>query len=357
MGQPIRIPPSGDFIEGGDTEAILIWDPALHQWVLGPVPTGGGLPLSTTWFVDPATATDPGEADGSIVKPFASLQAAFDAFALQSDVTQMTFACCAGDLGALLVTEDQLATRTLAIVGPANMNTNTAPSASCSVAVLASSDAAQLALENLYVSNVTASGGGSGCGIYATNCYIVDGDVSGWANFNAQGCFFVMGSTFNGPGNAMVLRECDWGGAQTFLIGSSTSWQWDDYTERAFFRAGMHLAPGQPNQLINFGADSDCFQSDDADTTITTTTRLVVAAETITADRTITVTGNETNMIGVVLDLYTQTDWDVVVFDGAGLATLYTHAAGSPGVRLSLFSTAPADATMKVQMLQRLDGA
>jgi len=316
---------------------------------------GGGsiTRLTTMWFIDPAS-TVPGPADGSIAKPYTSAQAAFAAF-LTSALTNVAFVCAPGDLGILTIGDTELASKQLAIVGPANNNSNTAPAVSIEIQAGAN-DAAQLVCENLYISFVQTSGGGAGSGVYFTNCYLVDGSCGGWANMSAQNCFFVMGSSFGGPDASLVLQNCSFGGASRIQVGSSTSWAWDDFTERSYFRAGCFLFPGSPNLLTNYGSLPDAYQVPNADEVLTASGRRIVGPNTITADRNLDLTGSESARRFWQVDVYSQT-FDYTIRDATSTVILYVYTAGGAAVRLFFGQQTEGDATVSFQYSELLQGA
>jgi hypothetical protein len=71
----LRVPPSGDFIEGDADGQTLIWNNTLKRWEPGT--SGGAVPVLPNWlFVDgDSTAPSP---TGSIAAPFTTIQAALD---------------------------------------------------------------------------------------------------------------------------------------------------------------------------------------------------------------------------------------------------------------------------------------
>lgn len=355
MGDPIRIAPSGNFVTGGDAPAILVWDPTNQVWVLEAVPSGGGPPLFAQWYVDPQTTLPSEDADGSIGKPFATLQDAYIAFR-DSTLTAITLVVAPGNAGPFFAAEGECIGKTIAIVGPAPANGTADPANLAQMQLqLQAQEDCRVTVANMHIANVLTAGPSLVSVINLVGCYIVDGDFSGWPSLYAQECTWGFATTAQGPGNDMTLLRCDFGAARNFVIGSSVSWTWDDYTERSFFRAGCKVLG--PNLLTNVGANSDAFAQGNVSESINATTRRILAANLITTDRTVSLEADELGAKFFLFDLYTQPSFDFTILNGADASTIYTHAAGAAPIRLMFGNITPASPNVTLLWGQLLDGA
>lgn len=320
--------------------------------LLGASSPGGSLArFSSRWFVDPASSFG-GTPDGSAGAPFVDIQTAFDAF-VASARTELTIVCCPGALGALVVPDNSLSSKRLAIVADASQVANTAPSAAIGVTLGATSGGC-LVLQGLYVSALFATAESFGSSLTLVGCYVLQFDMSGWSALWAEQTTFSLYLGVRGAMFQQALRDCYFTNPGAWDVPDSCAWEWDNASERRFFARSCRLPLGTSVVLRSLGSDPDAQQAVDAHAALTASvTRLVYPGGVLTVDRTLTIDGAADAPSCVVVDCYAQ-DASLSIVD-AGEVLLCAVTAGI-ALRAVVMGLGQGSTAVHLASLCRLQG-
>lgn len=322
---------SGQVVRGNADGDALLWNAAAAEWFPG---TAGGLlvPLSNTFYVDPGSAA--ATPDGSIGKPYPSLQAAFDA---RKAISPLALVCCVGVVGDLVIpTDPALVGNALLLIGEGagggNLN---AVGPTCTV-TCGVTGTYTLAAQNMNIQ--TMRDGQNDPPRWAGPIVLDSCTGNDWntlaATIEVSGCYL-----------SGTLQCAELVASQRNELGHSIQAglqliEWSSETEQSTFGnrdipvATFTIAAGTVLNRVDDAAPTGIV-ADDVDQPSGAGSRLVFPPGRLTANRTVTLTNppNPVTPSSTWIDVWPQAH-DLIVVDQLHAGSTMTVPANSGAVRL-----------------------
>jgi hypothetical protein len=287
----------------------------------GPSAVAGAIPpLTNVWYVDPSTTES--SPDGSISKPYANIQAAFDAAFIGSKLTSVgfTFECAPGSLGTLIIPDGQLDGTPVNIRGMV-VSKMDGSGPQCIIDTLVTgvmASGSSIGFSNLQINTVSLSGPTVGTAIF-DNCYLGNTDTSLLQTAVFNSCNFQPDPNNTLAADNLELRNTKF--SSLYTITFSTSFTWDVVSERSFLvNGGLFSSNGT---IIKSLGDPYAFMA--ADDLVTSTggnDRWIYNASLLTTDKNLRLARSGADFTGVTVDVYPQAHDITVIDDGADTTKL-----------------------------------